>query len=489
MKLELLLDGLPISAKGGNLAVEVEGVAYDSRRVKPGDLFVAIRGSRDDGHRHIPEALAKGARALLLQEPPAEGGQVPWATVPDTREALASIACRFFGDPSREVRLAGITGTNGKTTTAYLLEAILKEAGREVGVIGTVNYRYCGRELRADNTTPGPYELQQLLREMRSSGVTDVVMEVSSHALQQGRVKGCHFDVGVFTNLGRDHLDYHGTIEAYLEAKALLFRRFLRESCKETWAIYNREDSRVKGVIEGIKGLRRLSYGLKEGDVRALYWRASLEGTEVLLLTPKGEIEVSCSLVGPHNVFNIMASVATALAMGVPLEAIAEGVAKVERVPGRMEKVWGGPLVFVDYAHTPDALQKALEGLRSLVKGRLIVVFGCGGERDRGKRPLMGEVASHLADLVVLTSDNPRGEDPLRIIEEIRSGLLPGRAYKVILDRREAIRWALGEASPEDGVLIAGKGHETYQIIGTLRHPFDDREEALRALRELKGWD
>ncbi len=489
MKLDLLLNGLPISAKGGNLAVEVQGLAYDSRKVKPGDLFVAIRGSRDDGHRHIPEALAKGARALLLQEPPAEVSQVPWAIVPDTREALARIACRLFGDPSREVRLGGITGTNGKTTTAYLVEAILREAGREVGVIGTVNYRYCGRELTADNTTPESYELQRLLREMRSSGVTDVVMEVSSHALEQGRVRGCHFDVGVFTNLSREHLDYHGTLEAYLEAKALLFRRFLRESCKDPWAVYNREDPRVKEVAEGIKGLKRLGYGLKEGDIRALRWRTSLEGTEALLLTPEGEIEVSSSLVGPHNLLNIMAAVATALALEVPLEAAAKGVAQVKRVPGRMEKVWGEPAVFVDYAHTPDALEKALKGLRPLVRGRLIVVFGCGGERDRGKRPLMGEVASRLADLVVVTSDNPRGEDPLEIIEEIRSGLLPGRAHEIVPDRREAIRWALREASPQDAVLIAGKGHETYQIIGTSRRPFDDREEALRALRELKGWN
>jgi len=486
MRLEKLLEGLKVLRTEGDLTISVEGIAHDSRRVKPGDLFVALRGTKEDGHRFVPDALKAGASALLLEEPLPWAVPVPWVVVPDAREALALVAARFFGEPSRELTIIGITGTNGKTTTSYLLEAILKEAGAEVGVIGTVNYRWGNRMLPALNTTPSPCELQRILREMASHGVTHVVMEVSSHALVQRRVKACHLDVGIFTNLSPEHLDYHGTMEEYLAAKALLFNEVLKESAKEPWAIYNRDDRWVRKAAEEVNGLKKMDYGT-EGTIRPLRWRTDLEGIEAVIDTPRGILEVSSSLIGPFNLENIMAAVASALALGVSSDAIVLGIEKVRGIPGRMERVGRRPAVFVDYAHTPDALEKVLSGIKPLVRGRLIVVFGCGGERDRSKRPLMGQVASKLASRVVVTSDNPRGEDPLKIIEEIRKGLEPGTDHLIIPDRREAIRKAIEEAKPEDVVVIAGKGHENYQIVGEQRLPFDDRFEARRVLEEL-GW-
>ncbi len=485
MRFEEVIKGIKIVEACGDLTLNIEGISCDSRTVEPNCLFVAIKGERNDGHLFIKEALNRGASALLVERR-IEGVNVPYVLVEDTKAALGQVASNFYGHPSKEMRLIGITGTNGKTTTTYLLESIIKKAGFEVGVIGTINYRWNGIEKEALNTTPSALYLQQLLDEMRKAGVKYVVMEVSSHALVQKRVKGCHFDVGLFTNISPEHLDYHKTMEEYLRAKALLFEEVLRESEKETWAIYNADDPKVKEVGERAVCSKRLSFG-KEGDIRPLSFKENKEGIWTLFETPWGEVEVTSPLVGLFNLYNLMAALGVSLALGIDKEAIKEGIAGFKGVPGRMEKIKENPLVIVDYAHTPDALEKVLKELKKLTSGRLIVVFGCGGERDRTKRPLMGRIASRLASLVVLTSDNPRGEDPVRIIEEIKQGLLEGVPYLIIPDRREAIKEAIRRAQKEDTVLIAGKGHETYQIIGNERIPFDDRIEAKRALEE-RGW-
>lgn len=485
MRFGELLEGLEVLEVRGDLGVEVRGIASDSRTVKEGDVFVAVKGERADGHGFIGEALRRGASALLVERRP-DGAAAPWARVRSTREALGLVASRFYGEPSSRLTVVGVTGTNGKTTTTYLLESIFRAAGKEVGVVGTVNYRFPGCVREAPNTTPSSLELHRLLGEMLQRGVSHVAMEVSSHALVQGRLKGCQFDAGVFLNLSPEHLDYHGTMDRYLEAKALLFREVLRDSPKDPWAIYNADDPRVRTVGDGVRGLRKVTFGLR-GQVRPVEASRGPEGLRAVLDTPWGRLEVRSPLLGEHNLYNVMAAVATALALGVEEEAVVKGVWALKGVPGRLERVGERPMVIVDYAHTPDALRRALEAVRPLARGRVIVVFGCGGDRDRSKRPLMGRVASEGASLVILTSDNPRGEDPLAIIREIEAGIAPGTDYLVIPDRREAIREAIGLARPEDLVLIAGKGHETYQIVGGERLPFDDREEARKALEDL-GW-
>jgi UDP-N-acetylmuramoyl-L-alanyl-D-glutamate--2,6-diaminopimelate ligase len=483
MRLEEVIKGIKILEACGDLSLEIEGVSSDSRTVRPNYLFVAIKGEKNDGHWFIEEALKKGASALLVERR-LEGIKVPYIVVEDTKAALAQVASNFYGHPSKEMRLIGITGTNGKTTTTYLLESVIAKAGFEVGVIGTVNYRWKGIEKEAPNTTPSALYLQQLLGEMKRAGVKYVVMEVSSHALVQRRVKGCHFDVGVFTNLSPEHLDYHKTMEEYLRAKALLFEEVLKESEKETWAIYNADDHKVKEVGERTVWAKRLSFG-QRGDIHPLSFEEGKDGVKTLLRTPWGDLQLTSPLIGVFNLYNLMAAVGVSLALGIDREAIREGIADFKGVPGRMEKIGEAPLVIVDYAHTPDALEKVLKELKKLTSGRLIVVFGCGGERDKTKRPLMGRIASTFSSLVILTSDNPRREDPLRIIEEIKEGLIDGTPYLIIPDRREAIREAIKRARKDDTVLIAGKGHEIYQIIGDERIPFDDRIEAKRALEEI----
>ena len=481
-----LIKGLEIIRSAGDLGKEIKGVAYDSRLLEEGEVFVAIRGTRWDGHDFIEEAMKKGASGLILEREPPGGLPVPWVQVPSSRRALARISCRLFSHPSLSLRVVGVTGTNGKTTTTYLLESILKEAGREVGVVGTINYRYRGKEVPAPVTTPESYDLQKILREMVSEGVQDLVMEVSSHALEQGRVEGSHFDGAIFTNLSHDHLDYHGEMSRYFEAKRRLFTEVLTESRKgDRWMTYNVEDPWGQRLAEGVSGMRKLPFGIKRGEVRTLRYSLSLRGFEAEVITPEGPFSLRSSLLGRHNLYNVLASVSAAILLGVEIEAIRRGVEGLRAVPGRMERVddGEGPSVFVDYAHTPDALRSVLEGVRRLTKGKVIVVFGCGGERDREKRPLMGEVAASLGHKVIITSDNPRGEDPYEIIHQIEEGCRrAGGDWIVLPDRREAIRKAVAMAKEEDVVIIAGKGHEAYQIWGDKRVPFDDREEAKRAL-------
>ena len=499
-----LISALPRKEIRGNAAVEVTGLAYHSGGVQEGFLFAAIRGLKEEGTRYVPDALARGARVLLLDHPLETQGTVQ-IIVPDVREALARLSSAFYGDPSSSLVLIGITGTNGKTTTSYLLESILTADGKRVGVMGTVNYRFQDRVFPAPTTTPESLDLQKNLRAMREAGITHAVLEVSSHALDLQRVRGCDFDVALFTNLTRDHLDYHGSMDGYFRAKQLLFTQGLRESRKEKrFAVLNADDPRGEELARLARGTV-FRYGIER---RAEIWPQSFEerteGLRFRLTTPRGLLEGESALIGRHNLYNILAAVSAGEVLGVPQRAISAGVGELKRVPGRMERVPGddGIHVFVDYSHTPDALERALETLQKVRSGRLIVVFGCGGDRDRGKRPEMGSVAAAGSDLAVITSDNPRTEDPLKIIAEIERGAqrtgrkryevsqlgngwdAPG--YAVTPDRREAIRKAIGTARRGDIVLIAGKGHEDYQILGTRKIHFDDREEAAEALARLR---
>lgn len=505
MKLEALLECLAAKEIFGTMGVEIQGLAYHSQSVKPGFLFAAIRGWREDGRRFISDALSRGASSLLLEEPVGNLG-VTQVIVPHVREALAWLSSTFYGDPSLALTVIGITGTNGKTTTSYLIESILGEAGKTPGVIGTVNYRYRNQIYPAPTTTPESLDLQRNLHSMREAGVTHAILEVSSHALDMQRVRGCAFDVALFTNLTRDHLDYHGSMENYFQAKELLFTRYLAESRKPRhFSIINLDDPKGADLIQVAHGTL-FRYGIKErGEIWPLQLEEDASGLHAQVNTPRGILKLRSPLIGRHNVYNILAAVSVAEALEIPAQAIAMGIEKLSRIPGRLERIPAGNRiqVFVDYAHTGDALARALETLRRITSGRLMVVFGCGGDRDRGKRPVMGKVAATSSDLAVLTSDNPRTEDPLTIIEEVEKGMRNtsrkkyppldwikernspgkmGRGYVVIPDRKEAIDWTIEAARPGDVVLIAGKGHEDYQILGEKKIHFDDREEAVKAL-------
>jgi len=466
--------------------LDIKDISYHSHRIQDGDLFVAIPGARHDGHHFIAESIAKGARALIVEQAPPHPLDIPVVVVPDARQALAQVSAEFFAHPSREITLVGITGTNGKTTTSYLIESILKAAGKEAGVIGTVNYRVRGKERPAPTTTPQSYDLQQMLREMIAEGATYVVMEVSSHALDQERVRGCHFDVGVFTNISPEHLDYHTDMDRYLAAKKRLFHEILPESEKEPWAILNLDDPLLKDLPAKLPSLRVMTYGLDQGRVNAPKREVSLGGIRAVLSTPAGPMEIATPLVGEYNLYNVMAATAVGIALDIPSAAITEGIANLSVVPGRMERVGpGNPWVLVDYAHTPEALEKSITEVKRLTTGKVLVVFGCGGDRDTSKRAPMGRIGVERSDLAIITSDNPRTEDPLKIIEQIETGAKEAapHPYLVIPDRREAIKKVIALAGEEDCVLITGKGHETYQIIGEERLPFDDREEVRKALK------
>jgi UDP-N-acetylmuramoyl-L-alanyl-D-glutamate--2,6-diaminopimelate ligase len=485
-----LIRSLDVIETKGDMDIEIGDISYHSHEVKEGDLFVAIRGAKHDGHHFIEETITRGARAIIVEQMPSQPLDVPVIWVMDTHKALAQISAEFFSHPSRKITLVGITGTNGKTTTSYVIESILKAAGREVGVIGTINYRIKGKERPAATTTPQSYDLQQLLSEMITDGVECVVMEVSSHALDQGRVRGCHFDVGVFTNLSPEHLDYHEDMDRYFAAKKRFFQEILIESEKNPWAIINIDDPLLKNFQKELHHLRGMTYGLEQGEVQASDREVSLEGIRATLTTPGGALKIQTSLIGEYNLYNIMAATAVGISLGITPEAIRQGIEALSQIPGRMERVGvGNPWILVDYAHTPDALDKTIKEVKRLATGKVLVVFGCGGDRDRTKRVPMGRIAAQWSDLAIITSDNPRTEDPLKIIEEIETGageISPLR-YHVIPDRRKAIKEAVALAGPQDIVLITGKGHEDYQIIGEERFPFDDREEARKALAQRGG--
>ena len=482
----LLLDALPDKEVKGEVPAQVAGLAYDSRRITPGRLFVAIRGLKTDGHRFIPEVLARGAAGVVAEHPdPLPGERWFRVLVSDTRDALARLADAYFDFPSRNLLLVGITGTNGKTTTSYLVDALLQAMGHVTGVIGTIQYRIGSAGRPAGQTTPEALELQALLAEMRDAGVTACAMEVSSHALELRRVEGIRFRVGIFTNLTQDHLDFHGTMARYQAAKARLFAMLPPDG----WALLNADDSAHHAMAAETRA-RVLTYGLDPAaQIRATRWDSTLKGVTMTVETPAGGLQIASPLIGGHNVSNLLAATGVGIALGIPPRRIAEVLAEVHAVPGRFERVEAGQpfLVVVDYAHTPDALERVIETARRLTPGRLGVVFGCGGDRDRGKRPPMGEIAARLADFTWITSDNPRSEDPELIIREILAGVGSSESVAIFPDRREAIRAALRWARSGDTVLIAGKGHETGQIIGNTVHPFDDREVARAILKEMMG--
>ncbi|MEE8581310.1 MAG: UDP-N-acetylmuramoyl-L-alanyl-D-glutamate--2,6-diaminopimelate ligase [Myxococcota bacterium] len=487
----------------------IRGIAYDSRRVAPGDLFVALRGSTSDGHDHLEQAAALGAVALLLEEAPSGGmaAERPAVIVPDTRRALAPIATRFFGEPSSECCLIGITGTNGKTSTSYLVESMLNRAGTRTGLIGTIEIRYAGHRTRAVNTTPESLDLQRTLRAMRNEGVEAVVAEVSSHGLELGRVNGCLFTVGAFTNLSQDHLDFHRDMDAYCESKLRLFREYLLPGASAVINIDDSASEKLCGAARDV-GARLVRVTRDEGreaELQLVDSEVRLDGSRAAIQTPSGRLELSLPLVGDFNLENLLVACGIGVALGIAPEAIAAGVAACPQVPGRVERVTApsadAPVVIVDYAHTPDAVDKLLRALRPLARGRLITLFGCGGDRDRTKRPLMAKAVERWSDRVVVTSDNPRSEDPLAILDDIERGLgglqrvetdrldQSERAYCVVADRRAAVRLAIQTARPEDTVVLAGKGHEDYQIVGHEKLPFDDREEAMRALEHRAQGD
>jgi UDP-N-acetylmuramoyl-L-alanyl-D-glutamate--2,6-diaminopimelate ligase len=469
-------------------------IAYDSRQVRPGAVFVALHGLKDDGTRYVPQAVSRGAVAVVSEAPCPEGFDQAWIPTDNARLAIALLADRFYDSPSRRMPVIGVTGTNGKTTTGYLLAAILDAAGMKAGLLGTVSYRVGQVERGAARTTPESTDVQALLAEMIDHGCRSAVMEVSSHALALRRVDGMRFAAGVFTNLTRDHLDFHGDMEAYFAAKRRLFEMLEADAP----GIINLDDPR--GVQLRAACQRQFTYGITQAaDVMPADLVMSLSGLQCTLQTPAGAIAVRSSLVGRPNVYNILAAAATAVALGVSPDAIARGIAALPGVPGRFEVVSSPEddvTVVVDYAHTDDALRNLLETARPLASKRLITVFGCGGDRDRTKRPLMGMVATRLSDVVIITSDNPRSEEPGRIIEDIRRGITPdgkGQRHSEVTamdDRAAAIARAVAMATPGDLVLVAGKGHEKTQEIGGVVLPFDDvavSRDALAARRARKG--
>jgi len=486
MKLSTLLAVIKPLAIGGPGDPDIKGLAYDSRKIKPGFMFLALPGQNQDGSRFIPDAVARGAVAVVSdQAAPLSHGPAIVIRVGDPRQAMAELAVAFNNDPSASLQVVGITGTNGKTTTAFMLRDIFSDAGRRTGLIGTVAYEIGDRVIPAGRTTPESVDLQDMLAQMVHVGCRSAVMEVSSHALIQKRVLGIDFDVAVFTNLTHDHLDYHTTKENYFQAKTLLFRGLSR--CrKKPVAVVNLDDPCGRDLVRDVPLAADLvTYAVgQEAAVRAVNLQVTSTGSAFDVHSPWGRAQVRLKLLGHYNVSNTLAALAAAGCAGVPLARAAKVVSEMLAVPGRLEEISteGGFQVFVDYAHTEDALQNVLSALREITRGRLIVVFGCGGNRDRKKRPLMGAAAARLADHVVLTSDNPRKEDPIEIIAEIRAGCKHSDNVEVVDDRHEAIVRALSLAEPGDVVLVAGKGHENYQEFANTVIPFDDRQVVRECL-------
>ncbi|MFL5319376.1 MAG: UDP-N-acetylmuramoyl-L-alanyl-D-glutamate--2,6-diaminopimelate ligase [Myxococcaceae bacterium] len=500
MKLSDVLSGCGAEQVSGSRAkVEITAITADSRQVEPGHLFVAVPGTKTDGSQFVGEAIARGAAAIVAEKP--VEAKVPVYTVGSAKKALAIIAANFYGNPARELTLLAVTGTNGKTTTSYLLESMAAAGGGNTGIIGTIQYKYSGRTFDATHTTPDAIALHKLFRDMVDAGTDTVVMEVSSHALQQERVHGLTFRAAGFTNLSRDHLDYHKDMEEYFQAKRKLFAENLSPGGV---AVVSAHDTYAMRIYNELRGQKRMAWKFSragEGEISAANVEYTLAGIKATLKTPAGDIPVKSKLIGMHNLDNILTAVGMALGAGYSRRDVQDGIERVTRVPGRMEAIEGqGITALVDYAHTDDALVKALETVKALSKGRAIVVFGCGGDRDKGKRPLMGTAAAEGADLVIVTSDNPRTEEPDAIIGEITPGIEKAgvrrmspakaktgeRGYLVESDRAAAIQLAANLAKPGDVILIAGKGHEAYQIVGTNKTAFDDREVAAKALANRK---
>jgi len=475
----------------------VTGLHYDSRQIKNGDAFFALRGAVSDGHNFIPSAIANGAKVVFCEEMLEEFEQVTAVLVENARQAMALVAAGFYDDPTKDMKVVGVTGTNGKTTITYLLEAILKRADLAPAVVGTINYRYGNDLHQAPHTTPESHDLMKQISVFRQNGARSLVMEVSSHALHQHRVDGVHFQVGVFTNLTPEHLDYHQDMEQYFSSKYHLFKELLPRN--KGRAVVNVDDTYGQRLALMLHDA--LTCGRdRHADVYPELLDVSLKGIRGRVVTPLGTVEITSPLLGDYNVENLLCAIGAAIALGLSKESIATGLADATGVPGRLELIENDrdAVILVDYAHTGDALRRVIEAMQELAPQRILTIFGCGGDRDRSKRPVMAEVAARGSDIAIATSDNPRTEDPEQILNDIRCGLIKvherewskseavvgeGKGYVVIQDRREAIQFAVSVLRPGDLLLIAGKGHEDYQILGTRRIHFDDREEVRMALQ------
>jgi UDP-N-acetylmuramyl-tripeptide synthetase len=530
-KLGELLGGVVLQVSTAFKEVHITGITSDSRMVQPGDLFTAIKGLTADGHDYIDAAIERGCSAVVAQQGSLTGEQfekiarrIPAVLVRDSQESLGHIAAVFYDRPAEQLSMIGITGTNGKTTTSFLIESIIKAGGGRPGVIGTVNYRYCSADNNpvkqpAPFTTPEPAVLHHILRQMADAGTSHVIMEVSSHALVQKRLSGLLFDAAVFTNLSHDHLDFHGDMHRYFAGKKILFQQHLKDDGAMVVQLESqeKEQERRKAETWGRNLAQEIDCKMHRGEMTAaalltcgidrdatvfpLSFAINLDGIKAKIQTPAGEIDISSSLTGTFNLKNILSAVSAAVALGIDKSAIAGGIAALQSVPGRLERIsvkgTDGPTVFVDYAHTPDALQNVLQTLHHCGAEKIICVFGCGGDRDREKRPLMGSIAGRLADIIIITNDNPRSEPPAEILRQIETGIsgktkkitpgqsFPDRGYLVIGSRRQAIQTAILLADCSDVVVISGKGHEDYQIVGNDRSYFDDRIEAEIALKQL----
>ncbi|HJV34779.1 UDP-N-acetylmuramoyl-L-alanyl-D-glutamate--2,6-diaminopimelate ligase [Geomonas sp.] len=506
MKLAELLECLDGARITGDSDVEIEELYYDSRQVGPGGLFFALRGVKSDGTLFIEAAVKGGAVAVVADRPCAVPGGATLVEVSDARRAMSLMAARFYGEPTASIPTVGITGTNGKTTTTYLIEAIMAKGGYPPAVLGTISYRFGETFIPAPNTTPESVDLQRTLRGLVDLGAHGVVMEVSSHSLEQRRADGCQFDVAVFSNLTRDHLDYHPSMEAYFESKLRLFTDLMAPTPRKPrrHAVVNVDDEYGKRIAK-CAAATVISYAVEEdADITVDEVDFSVQGIRCKLDTPRGELSLTSELLGRFNLYNILSAVGTGIALGISDQAIQDGIKGHQKVPGRLERVDNdqGITVLVDYAHTGDALENVLTTLTELKTGRIITLFGCGGDRDKGKRPVMGEIAARYSDLAVVTSDNPRTEQPQAILQDIQAGIAPlslkeysaeeiangfdEKGFVTIESRRDAIGVAMQAARPGDIVLLAGKGHEDYQILGTEKFHFDDREEAAEALK-LRG--
>lgn len=488
MKLADLLRDVPVVSTSGSMDVDIASVTADSRLVRKGSLFVAIPGTQQDGTQYVPQAIEKGAAAVVTERSAGEVARAPQVVVDDARASLALMAANFYGRPAESLSLVGVTGTSGKTTVARMIESIFDAGGGPVGLIGTIEYRAGSERLSADRTTPDAVVLQEWFAKMRDAGVRNAVMEVSSHALALKRTHGVRFAAAVFTNLSRDHFDFHKDFDDYFAAKRILFDQIDRS--KKT-AVVNIDDEYGRRLAADLGDDAVVTFGrAARADVRpASDFSISVDGLSGTVMTPSGPLQLESAVLGAPNLSNWLAAIGAAVTVGIPLKTIEQGIRHLRSVRGRFERVAAdeGPTVIVDYAHKPDALEKLLHAVRDMASGRRIVLLiGCGGDRDKGKRPEMGAIAGRLADYTVLTSDNPRSEKPEAILDEMERGMrdVPKERYTRVADRRAAISNAIAEASPDDVIVIAGKGHETYQVVGDEVIHFDDREEAELALKK-----
>ncbi len=480
MKLSTLVHHLSTMGTYNLCDTEITGITNDSRKVRPGYLYVAIKGYKTDGHNFIKKSIECGAQAIVSEERSSLDTNIPQIIVHNTRKALSSLSCCFYNNPSQRINLVGVTGTNGKTTTTFLIKSVIEKAGYETGLIGTINYQIGKKVVTAKETTPESVELQQFIAEMVAAKMKFAVMEVSSHSAIQHRIENIDFKTAVFTNITTEHMDYHKTFSNYMDAKAELFKNLKKDS----FAVLNADDEFSEYFADRTNA-KILWYGIKnDADIKAEICKESASNITIRLSYSGREIDVKIPFVGLHNVYNALASVASAISLGFELDVIKAGIETASTVPGRLENIPcdRGFKVVVDYAHTPHALETVLCALKNLVKGRILLVFGCGGDRDKEKRPQMGRIADEKSDIFWLTNDNPRSEDSLNIIDDIKVGIKPGRSFHIQANRYKAIEEALSVAKDDDLILIAGKGHERYQIVKDTIVPFDDREVVKKIL-------